>query len=59
VLTPLRELVTSLAACEGPTPPSDRDLNALWQRTLDVMDAFTGTPPADAPTRRIFWKRSS
>jgi len=59
VLTPLRELVTSLAACEGPTPPPDRDLNALWQRTLDVMDAFTGTSPADAPTRRAFWKRPS
>jgi Ca-activated chloride channel homolog len=59
VLTPLRELVTALAACEGPTPPPDPDLDALWQRTLDVMDAFTETPPADPPTRHTFWKRPS
>lgn len=57
VLAPLRELVTALAACEGPTPPRDADLDALWQRTINVIDTFIGTPPADAPTRSAFWKR--
>ncbi len=57
ILAPLRELVTALAACEGPTPPPDADLDALWQRTINVIDAFIGTPPTDAPTRHTFWKR--
>ncbi|TDO50751.1 Ca-activated chloride channel family protein [Kribbella sp. VKM Ac-2527] len=57
VLAPLRELVTALAACEGPTPPPDPDLDVLWQRAIDVIDAFTGTPPTGAPTRQTFWKR--
>jgi Ca-activated chloride channel homolog len=57
VLAPLRELVTALAACEGPTPPPDADLDTLWQRTINVIDAFTGTPPTDTPTRQTFWKR--
>ena len=48
---PLRELATALAACEGPTPPQDADLEALWQRSLDVLDAFAGT-------RTAFWKRT-
>ncbi|MEU4292948.1 VIT domain-containing protein [Kribbella sp. NPDC026596] len=54
VLAPLRDLVTALAACEGPTPPSDADLDALWQRTIDVIAAFIGT---ETPTRNAFWKR--
>ncbi|WP_328989007.1 VIT domain-containing protein [Kribbella sp. NBC_01245] len=58
VLAPLRELVTALAACEGPTPPSDADLDALWQRTINVLDTFIGTPPTDVPTRPTFWKRT-
>jgi Ca-activated chloride channel homolog len=57
VLAPLRELVTALATCEGRTPPPDADLDALWQRTINVIDAFIGTPPTDAPSRNTFWKR--
>ena len=51
---PLRELVTALATCEGPNPPRGAELDALWQRALDVLDKFAGNPP----TRRAFWKRS-
>jgi Ca-activated chloride channel family protein len=51
---PLRELATALATCEGPNPPRGADLDALWQRALDVLDKFAGNPP----TRRAFWKRS-
>jgi Ca-activated chloride channel family protein len=50
---PLRELVTALAVCEGPTPPHDAELDALWQWALGVLDAFAGTQP----TPRAFWKR--
>ena len=50
---PLRELVTALAVCESPTPPRDAELDALWRRALDVLDAFAGTPP----TPHAFWKR--
>ena len=50
---PLRELATALAACEGPTPPRDAELDALWQRTLDVLDTFAGA----RSTSRPFWKR--
>ena len=57
ILAPLRELIPALSACEGPNPPPDQDLDLLWQRALDVIDAFTGTPPTDAPTREAFWKR--
>ncbi len=57
VLAPLRELLPALAACEGPTPPTDVDLDALWQRTIDVIETFIGTSPTDPPTRSTFWKR--
>ncbi|TCM48874.1 VIT domain-containing protein [Kribbella sp. VKM Ac-2568] len=50
---PLRELVTALAACEGPTPPRGAELDALWQQALDVLDTFAGT----RSTSRTFWKR--
>ncbi|TCN41145.1 Ca-activated chloride channel family protein [Kribbella orskensis] len=50
---PLRELAAALATCEGPNPPRDADLDALWQRALDVLDKFAGTPP----TPHHFWKR--
>jgi len=58
ILEPLRDLVIALATCEGPTPPPDSDLDALWQHTINVIDTFIGTPPPTAtPTRRTFWKR--
>jgi Ca-activated chloride channel family protein len=57
VLAPLRDLVTALEACESPTPPSDADLDVLWHRALAVLDAFTGTTPAQPAGRRAFWKR--
>lgn len=50
---PLRELVTALAACEGPTPPRGAELDALWQQALDVLNTFAST----RSTSRTFWKR--
>ncbi|GAA1589692.1 VIT domain-containing protein [Kribbella sancticallisti] len=59
---PLRELITALAACESPTPPREADLDALWQRSLDVLDAFAAAQPPEPgttkPDRRAFWKHS-
>jgi Ca-activated chloride channel family protein len=51
---PLRELITALAACESPTPPRDDALDALWQRALDVLEAFAGK----RQTSRAFWKHA-
>jgi len=61
VLTSLRSLATALAACDGPTPPRGADLDALWQRALDVLTAFAGgqhaTAAPGARARGAFWKR--
>lgn len=60
VIAPIRELVTALQACEGPTPPRDADLDALWHRALTVLDALAGGSPSDASastSRQAFWKR--
>ncbi|HEY3507279.1 MAG TPA: VIT domain-containing protein [Actinocatenispora sp.] len=59
----LAELVTALRECDGPRPPAGDDLDRLWQRTLDVLAAFTdgaGTTEgqqARAARRGAFWKR--
>src|SRR5213078_565812 len=49
VLAPLRSLAAALAACDGPNPPRGADLDALWQRAIDVLSAFAGGPPAGQP----------
>ena len=43
---PLRELANDLRDCDIPQPDTTARLARLWQRALDVLDAFAGnTPP--------------
>lgn len=48
---PLHELALALRNCDLPQPVGGTDLlQQLWQRTLDVLDAFaTGRGPSDSP----------
>jgi Ca-activated chloride channel homolog len=49
---PLRELAQALRACDLPQPLISTDLQRLWQRTLEVLDAFAaGSAPSPAPGR--------
>ncbi len=57
-LTRLTELVAELSACDGSNPPRGEALRSLWQRTMEVLAAFTSdtapagtyaTAPADNP----------
>jgi Ca-activated chloride channel homolog len=71
--TPLRELAEALKACDLPVPLASAELERLWQRSLEVLDAFAsgsrdGKPGSSRPGggagaeagRRgtAFWKRS-
>jgi Ca-activated chloride channel homolog len=65
-LAPLRALSTALAGYGPANPPRGAELDALWQRAIEVLTAFAAAGPATPPAtpapggraRGAFWKRS-
>jgi Ca-activated chloride channel family protein len=49
VVAPLRSLIAELARCESAVPPP-AVLQALWQRTVDVLEPLADTPTPGTPT---------